>query len=112
MKSQELAKKFATNYANVSGDKSAALDPSMIMVFLDMILNIVDIFKSCGKTQEQTHKAVRNPTLWDKLVLRRIVKQDMTRSEFRNKGKELVDALLAGGKEVTEEDIKDLYSEV
>ena len=111
-KSHELAKKFAVKYSSLSGDKDAAIDPSTIMVFLDMILGIVEIFKGCGKTPAQALASTHSPSLWDRLVLRRIVKQDMTRSEFKARGKELVDALLAGGKEVTEEDVKDLYNEV
>lgn len=112
VRSQELAKKVAIKYANAAGDKQAAFDPAVIMVFADMIINLIDMFKNCGKTDAQAFATVKNPSLWDRLMLRRLVKQDMTRSEFKSKGKELVDALLSGGKDVTEEEMKELYAEV
>jgi hypothetical protein len=111
-RSEQVAMKVAAKYGSLTGNKEAAFDPSIILVFADLILEFAELFKSCNKTPLQAANAARNPNLWERFLLRRYVRQNMTRREFRDKGNEIVEALLSGGKDASEADFKELYDEV
>lgn len=111
-KAEELALKVAGKYSQKTGNREAAFDPSTLLVFAEMILTFAELFKNCNKSPMQAVASAKNPSLWEKVLLRHHVRKFMDRKEFRERGKEVVDALISGGKEVTEEDFKELYNEV
>jgi hypothetical protein len=111
-KSEELALKVAGKYSKTSGNREAAFDPSTLLVFAEMILTFAELFKNCNKTPAQAVSSARNPSLWERVLLRSHVRRSLDRKEFRERGSEIMEALLSGGKEVSEEDFKELYNEV
>jgi hypothetical protein len=112
MKANDLAQKAALNFGKLSNDKEAALDPATIITFLQLILSLVGQFKDCGKNPAAVVASSKNPGLFQKILLRRAIRDDLGNKEFRQHGNDIIDALLATGKDVTEADVVELYKEV
>lgn len=105
-----LAEKSVENFKRVGGDRETALDPAMIPVFAGIILNIIKLIQDCRKDSGTAQRIVNNPTVLQRLVARRAVKDYLDdRRSFRTHGAEMTDALLKTGKEVTAEEFADLY---
>ena len=111
-KSQELAAKAAAKYSNRSGEVEAALDPATILGFVDLILTFVELFKGCGKTPTDAVITSKNPGLFHRLKVRSVVRDNMTRKEWRADGQHIVEAILSTGKEASTADWEALYQEV
>lgn len=112
MKSKELAALVAVNYAELTGNKEAALDPATISGYISLILGIFQQFKDCKKSPAAALKDAQNPGLFQRVSLRRIVKDDLGAADFRLNGKEVMQALLNSAKNLTEKDVTELYKEV
>lgn len=106
-----LAQDTAKQYAKLSGNAEAALDPATIMAFAELIIQIIAKIKECKQAQEGA-AAIQNPNLFQKLLLRRWVKQDISPNEFRKHGEHIVQALIATGYELSTEQVQGLYEQV
>lgn len=111
MKSKDLAVLAAQKYSGISGDKEAALDPATISSFVQMILDLVATFKSCKSTPAQTVRTAKNPGVFQRVTLRRTVK-DTLGEDFRAHGQDVMAALLDVGASLKEDDVEKLYKEV
>lgn len=110
-KLEDIANKVAVNYKN--GDKEAAFDPSMLFTIMDIIGNLVGMFKGCGKTAPQAIQSAKSPNFWEKQAVRRSVRQHLGGFKaMRREGENLVDAVLKTGGDLTVKDVEDLYKEV
>lgn len=101
----ELAKKVAKNY----GGGEAALDPSFILVIVDLINQIITAFKNCKKSPAEVHAEMRSPGPWQRLALRSLVRNQMGFREFRQNGDEVMEALLKTGREVGLDDVQRVW---
>lgn len=106
MKINEIAQTVAFNYTKRTGE--AAFDLSMIPVIMEIISNLVELFKECEQTPTSALKSVKNPSRWDRIVLNMAVRRQIG---FRRERETLVNALLKTGESLNEQDIKDLYYE-
>lgn len=111
-KTDAVANLVAQNYSKLSGDKEAALDPATIYGFVGLIQEVISLFKNCKATPAQAVKSMKSPALGQRLSLRRLVRQELGRKDFRAEGDKVVDALLASGGNLTEGDVQALYNEV
>lgn len=109
-KLDDMAMKVASNYPSKNGE--AALDPSMIPVIIEVIGNLVTLFKQCNKTPGEALKSSKNPSRWEKIALNTAVRRQVGFRQFRREGDELVAALMSSAATTTEKDIKELYDEV
>jgi hypothetical protein len=108
-----VASKTVENFKSVGGDVQAALDPSMIPVFANIIMEIIKMIQNCKKDADDAQKIISNPGFLQKALARRAVKNELDdRKAFRSHGKEMVSALLKTGAESTYDDIVELYDEV
>lgn len=111
-KSEQLAQQVAQDYAKVSGQKEAALDPATIAGFASLVLEIFSMFKSCKASPAQAVKASKSPNLPQRVALRRTVRSELGRKDFRAEGDKVIEALLNSGNNLTEKDVEALYNEV
>lgn len=106
---EDLATKIAKHYTSGSGDTQAALDPAFILLILDVIQQVVGLWRDCKKSHGDAVHQARNPSVWQKLALRRVVKEELGRAEFRARGDALVEAMLKVGKEITIDDLNKVW---
>lgn len=112
MKLDEVANQVANNMPKKRGE--ASLDPAMIPVIIDIVSNLITMFKGCNKTPGEAVKASKNPSRWERIALNQTVRKQLNMGffKFRREGDELVDAVLKTGANASEPDMKDLYDEV
>ena len=112
MKLDEVANQVANNMPRKNGQ--AALDPAMIPVIIDVVSNLVVMFKNCNKTPGEAVKSSKNPSRWERAALNNAVRKQLGMGffRFRREGDDLVEAVLKTGASATEPDMKDLYDEV
>lgn len=103
--------KFSTEVAENYAGKNAAFDPATIMVIMEIITNIIQMFKDCKKTPEAAVEEAKAPSRWQRILLNSAVRRQIGRKEFRHDGDKIVSALLKSGGKVTVEDMADMYSE-
>lgn len=112
MKLDEVANKVANNMPRKNGE--AALDPAMIPVIIDIVSNLITLFKSCNKAPGEAMKTAKSPSRWERIALNNEIRKQtgMGFFRFRREGSDLVEAVLKTGKDMNEPDMKDLYDEV
>lgn len=110
-KLDDMAVKVAKN---MPGKSNAALDPAMIPVIIDIVANLVTLFKGCNKTPGEAVKASQNPSRWEHAALRSSVRKQLGMGffKFRREGDDLMEAVLKTGKSMSEPDMSELYDEV
>lgn len=107
-----LASKTAANYSGLSGNKDAALDPATIATFAELILKVIEIFKGCKSTPKAAADTAKSPGLFARMRLRNLVRDSMSRSEWRDHGSHVVNAILKTGETTTAEQFQSLYAGV
>lgn len=98
------------NYHKQDGIEKA-LDPATISIFLDLILQIMSMFKDCKKDPGEAAGMMKNPTILQRLVARRTVRKNLDYAD-RQYGPAITEALLDTGKTISKADVVELYKEV
>lgn len=109
--SNKVASEIAKRYANESGDSQAALDPATILGFVNLVKDLITMFKDCKKTPSEAYTNIRSPNLGHRIVLRRIVKQELGRADFKANGEKVIQAFFESKDSITQNDVENLYSE-
>lgn len=107
-KLDEIAGKTAVHYSSVSGNREAALDPATILSFIEIITKVVEMLKGCRQNPTTAANTVRNPGLFARIRLRNVVRDSMSRDDFRDHGEQIISALNKTGKDTSVEDLKEL----
>ena len=110
--SQTLAMHAASSYAKLNGNAQGALDPATIMTFAQLIMEAIAKFKECKTSPGNAVQQMKSPGLFQRIQLRRTVKDAIGNSAFRQHGDNLVEALLDTGSKVSVEDVNNLYKEL
>jgi hypothetical protein len=109
---RDAGMRVATQYSTAfSEDKEFALDPTSIIAFIDIIKQVVEMWANCkmnGKTAKQT---AENPTVMQRLLVRRRVKETMGGRAFRDHGDRVIQALIETGRDVDDEYLQKLIDE-
>lgn len=112
MKLVELSQKTAAKYGGRTGNSEAALDPATISVFLNMIMQVFQMFKDCRQTPAQANQEMKSPGVFKRIKLRQLVRDEIGNREFRKHGDDIMEALYEQGKELDVKDVEELYKEV
>lgn len=100
---EKAAKKFAP--------ENAVLDPGTVSVFVDLIFQFIAAFQQC-KSAKEAHSDIKSPGLFQRIKARQILRDNMSRRDFRLNADKFLDALYSTGKEMTVGDVEELYKEV
>ena len=73
-----------------------------------MIMQIVDMFKNCKKPAAEAVQTSKNPGLFYRMRLRGLVRDNMSRADFRDNGESVIAALIKTGKDLKVEDLKEV----
>ncbi len=109
MKLADFGDNVSKDYNNLNG--GLAFDPATILVIIEVITEVMAMFEACNLDAAGVHKMTSSPSIFQKILLRRAVRNVVGTREFRKSGENLVDALLNNGKRLTEADIKELLSD-
>lgn len=112
-KLDSIAQDIAESVANASGDTQAAFDPTFILVIAELLVPLIEALQECFADVNVGVEAIRNPRGVHRLAVRMKVIGQMGRREFRrNRGREIVQAIVDKGTTLTKEDLQELYDEV
>lgn len=101
----------AKKLANHITKGNEAFDPSMIPVFVDLIMQLIDQIRAC-KTPSEVQEVAKNPGLFQKILVRNAVRKNLGTKGFRAHGDEVIAALYKMGANASVKEIEDLYEEV
>jgi hypothetical protein len=110
-KLQEVASATAINYGELTGNKQAALDPATISAFKAIISEIISRLMECRASSGEAVKVAKSPGVFQRVALRRITRDNLG-EDFREHGKEVMEAVLKTGSSLKEDDYAKLYKEV
>ena len=115
----KLAAKAAQEYAGVSGNAQAAIDPATIVTFITLIMDIIKQIKECRDKKAAAAAAnanavqtVKSPGVFQRMRLRKHVKDSMSKKDFRDHGEQVIQSLLQTGSKSSKEEIEGLLKEV
>lgn len=110
---ENVANKVAANMPGKNG-AAAAIDPAMIPVIIDIVGNLITLFKGCNKSPAEALKSAHNPSRWERALLNQQIRRELGVGffKFRREGDDLVEAVMKTGKSMVETDMNELYAEV
>jgi len=98
--------------SNLGKQSTKAFDPAMFSVILELILQLLAAFQDCRKSGQQAYEMAKNPTWLQRRLLMRKVRRELGRREWKASGKEVVNALLETGKQVTPQELQEAMDEL
>lgn len=108
MTPHNLAEIVATNYQGDS-EVLAAFDPTNILVFIEIIMELLDAFGNCDIGNSEFISVAQNPNRWHKLLVRLRVRRILGR-EYRDMSPGIEKALWKAAVQLSEEDVESLRS--
>jgi hypothetical protein len=106
MNLEQVANDVAVNF---NTETQRALDPSMIPVIISIVKDVISLFKECRQSSSEAHESMKNPTLWQRVILNRTTRRELGIRKFRKEGNDLVNALIKTGGNYTAEQVQALY---
>lgn len=103
--------KVIPNFTAAGGDREAAFDPASIIVWIQVAKEVISLLQECKKAREVPDVA-KNPTLFQRVVLRQKIKEALGTRGFLKHGRASVDGFLRAGSQLTEDEVQSLYDEV
>lgn len=94
-----------------SEEKEFALSPETILVFMEIIKEVVQLWAKCKKNGEEAKAIADNPGPLQKILLRRRVESVLGRRVFRERGEQTIAAILAAGEEASVDFLEKLIEE-
>jgi len=88
-----------------------AFDPATIMVIIEMVMKFIESLQNC-RNPVNAAKVVNNPTRLQKRVVRWQVRRALGRQSYKEYGDKLVKALLDTGKNITADEMAQMYDEL
>lgn len=111
MTAELFSKKVIEKYSVLTGKENAALDPAIILVVMQIVQEVIALLQNCRKTPADAIKSAKNPSLWERLVVRNTAIDTLGRREFRdNGGSELVSSILSAGASLEVKEAEQLFS--
>jgi hypothetical protein len=109
---ESKAKAVATKLGGKLGHE-AAFDPSMILVIIQIIQQVLAAIQACKKPPSAVTKMAESPAPFQRFKLRRIVRDQIDDPDFyAAHGDDITDAVLHVGSTVTADEASHLFAEV
>ncbi len=115
---EKIAKKVLTNM-NLAKDKDYGIDPITIIIVISVILSLIRVIQECRKNRKLVNDKNEYASLmkrdiqdiilkdsWlNRLRLQRIIKQNLTKEQYKAYGKALQNSIMGTGINLTEDEI-------
>jgi hypothetical protein len=83
--------------------KGAFIDPAWIPIFVELAKVLIEIINRCQENGGFSLRILRDPSVLQRFVLKRSIRKNMPRSEYRKHGREVYRAFLKTGMEAPDE---------
>jgi hypothetical protein len=110
MKLVKFGEDVVKDYENLRGN-GVAIDPATILIIMDVVVKVIDMLQSCKQNPDDVVKMTSSPSIFQRIVLRRVVKDVLGNREYRNSGTELVDSILSNAKKLNTDDVKEMFQD-
>jgi hypothetical protein len=96
-----------------SGVSPDAVGGTFLQTIIAIITSLLGQMKGCGTTPPVAAASAKNPTLFDRLMIRRHIKKHLGPGDaFATFGTPIMNGVLATGAEMSEQEMATLYGEV
>lgn len=89
----------------------AQFDPTIILVIAEMVMVFIEVLGDCQEANDAAEIA-NDPTRLQKRWVALKARRLLGRSEYRQSGADVVDAVLETGKQVTADDMEAAFAEI
>lgn len=114
----KIAKKVISNM-NLEKDKDYGIDPITIIIVISVILSLIRVIQECKKNRKllkdknesaslmkkDIQEVVLKDSWLNRLRLQKIMKQNMTKDQYKTYGKSLQNSIMETGINLTEDEV-------
>lgn len=114
MKIADLSHEVTCEYVghlNAAGDDGYSIDPATIMIIMEIVSNVIAMWKDCKKPPVEAAASAKSPSRFERLVLRRTCVKMLGAKEFRRSGDVLMSKLVEKASSLTESNMAEMYED-
>lgn len=122
---EKIAKKVISNM-NVSKDQDYGIDPITIIIVIGVILSLIRVIQECKKNRKllkdkhesaalmkkDIQEVILKDSWLNRIRLQRIIKQNLTKEQYKTYGKSLQNSIMETGINLTEDETYTLMEAV
>jgi hypothetical protein len=115
---EKIAKKVLNNM-ELPKDKNYGIDPLTIIIVISVILSLIRVIQECRKNRQlvkdkneyaslmkrDIQDAILKDSWLNRLRLQRVIKQNLTKDQYRAYGKDLQHSIMGTGINLTEDEV-------
>lgn len=91
--------------------KKVFFDPASIALYASIIVEIIKLARKCKKEKDIPTSA-KNPNIFERIMVKRIIRKKMGFKKYFKHGKEVTNAILETGSAITQDEIHRLCKEI
>lgn len=95
----------------VTNPDEYGINPAFIMLLMELFKVLLPMLEDCNKTPKQAVAITKDPTRIELWLVKILTRKKLGRRTYREVGKEVVAATFKVGRELTPEEVADLYDE-
>lgn len=109
---EQLTDRAADHFGDLKGNEQ--FDPTVIMVLAELIMQAVEAFRTYCNPDDPAGAAMaaQSPTRMQKWWMRRQVRRKLGWREYRQHGRDVMEALMRTGRELSAEDMEEAYDDL
>ena len=108
---KQITQEVLSEYQHQEPDTVGFVDPFTMMLMMTLIIEVIKMIQECQEAKEVV-QTVQGPTPLERLMVRRVIRKNTTRKQYRARRKELEAAIFKVGKTMTVNELQDLFQEV
>ena len=91
-------------------DTKKQFDPFTILMLISLIVSVIGVIQRCVEAKKVSGKAKKRGVI-DNMILRRIVKKQVGKEQWKAEGDKIMEALYTVGAESTTEEVEEAYQD-
>jgi hypothetical protein len=114
MKITEIAEKIQGDFIalnNSNSEENLNLDPAVLLLIVEIAVQIINLYQDCGKDDAEAAGMANKPSVFQRALLRRIVRNNLGNAEYRRYGDDLVNAFISQGRNIDPESMGAMFEE-
>ena len=110
---EQKANQIAADMAQTESIKKYAIDPFTILTIVEILIELVDLYRKCRKAKQETAQSMQDPGMVERWRLRKVIRTKVDDSEAHQiLGNRIFQSTLNVGKTVTEDEVGQMYDEL
>lgn len=108
---KSLASEIAKVYYSRREDAHVSIDPALVLIVAEIVLEVIRLVNSCRETPQSFQEMCASPTLFQRTLLKRAVKQHLDTNDKRLT-RDLTHAIIERAGSLTVEEIEPMFSSI